>query len=239
MIEAVRKGHRFSHEPMLFGWYDDGEVRGAVSVTPPFELLLAVVPDDTIDALVAALRETELRGINGDPATAERFVAAWKPERAEVAFEMRLYRLGELASPPSPPGRGRAADAGDADLAARWLAAFEDDAGVMRTSVEAAARERIGDGRLWLWEDDAGTPVSLAARTATAAGVARIAPVYTPADQRRRGYGAAVTAACTADALARGADEVVLFTDLANPTSNSIYQAIGFRPVGDRRVVRF
>ena len=239
MIEAVRNGHRFSDEPMLFGWYDDGEVRGAVSLTPPFELLLAVVPDDTVEALAAALRDTMLRGINGDPATAERFVAAWKPERAEVAFEMRLYRLDELQSPASPPGRARAADTGDVDLAARWLAAFEDDAGVMRTNVEAAARERIGDGRLWLWEDEAVTPVSLAARTATAAGAARIAPVYTPADQRRRGYGAAVTAACTADALVRGADEVVLFTDLANPTSNSIYQAIGFRPIGDRRVVRF
>jgi predicted GNAT family acetyltransferase len=239
VIEAVRKGHRFSDEPMLFGWYDDGEVRGAVSLTPPFELLLAVVPDDTIDALVAALRDTELRGVNGDLATAERFVAAWKPDRAEVAFEMRLYRLGELQSPASPPGRARAANGGDVALAARWLAAFEDDAGVMRTNVEAAARERIDDGRLWLWENDAGTPVSLAARTATAAGVARIAPVYTPAEQRRRGYGAAVTAACTADALACDADEVVLFTDLANPTSNSIYQSIGFRPIADRRVVRF
>ena len=238
MIEAVRKGHRFADAPMLFGWYDDGEVRGAVSLTPPFELLLAVVPDDTVAALATALRGTELPGINGDPATAERFVAAWQPERAEVAFEMRLYRLGELQPPASPTGRARAAGAGDVDLAARWLAAFEDDAGVMRTNVEAAARARIDDGRLWLWED-AGTPVSLAARTATAAGVARIAPVYTPTEQRRRGYGAAVTAACTADALARGADEVVLFTDLANSTSNSIYQSIGFRPIGDRRVVRF
>ncbi len=219
---------------MLFGWYED---RGAVSFTPPFELLLAVVPDDTVDELAAALRGIELPGVNGDPETVERFVAAWRPERAEVAFEMRLYRLGELLTPVAP-GRGRVADSGDLELATRWLAAFERDAGVNSTNVEAAARERIGDGRLWLWENE-GIPVSLAARTATAAGVARIAPVYTPADQRRRGYGAAVTAACTADALARDAGEVVLFTDLANPTSNSIYQSIGFRPIGDRRVVRF
>jgi predicted GNAT family acetyltransferase len=112
----------------------------------------------------------------------------------------------------------------------------------MRASSAPTSRRRRGgepetDARGW--EDDAGAPVSLAARTATAAGVARVAPVYTPADQRRRGYGAAVTAACTADALARGASEVVLFTDLANPTANSIYQSIGFRPIGDRRVVRF
>jgi predicted GNAT family acetyltransferase len=63
--------------------------------------------------------------------------------------------------------------------------------------------------------------------------------VYTPVESRRRGYGAAVTAACTADALANGAQEVVLFTDLDNPTSNAIYQAIGFEPLSDRLVVRF
>jgi predicted GNAT family acetyltransferase len=234
VIEAVRGGHRFSGEPMLFGWHGD---RGAVSLTPPFELLLAVVPDDTVEELATALRGVELPGVNGAPETVERFVAAWQPERAELAFEMCLYRLGELQIP-SAPGRARVADAGDVAIATRWLAAFEADAGVKSTDVEAAARERIGDGRLWLWEDE-GEPVSLAARTATAAGVARIAPVYTPSEHRRRGYGAAVTAACTADALARDATEVVLFTDLANPTSNSIYRAIGFRPIADRRVIRF
>ncbi|MDP9319178.1 MAG: hypothetical protein M3O94_08950, partial [Actinomycetota bacterium] len=60
-------------------------------------------------------------------------------------------------------------------------------------------------------------------------GVTRVGPVYTPPEHRRRGYGAAVTAACTRDALDH-AEDVVLFTDLANPTSNSIYQQIGYRP---------
>ena len=100
-------------------------------------------------------------------------------------------------------------------------------------------RAGVADGRIWLWEAQDATPVSLAGRTATAIGVARVAPVYTPPEARRRGYGAAITAACTADALQRDAEHVVLFTDLANPTSNSIYQRIGFRPVADRRVVRF
>jgi hypothetical protein len=39
-----------------------------------------------------------------------------------------------------------------------------------------------------------------------------------------------VTAAATATAIAGGAEDVVLYTDLANATSNAIYQAIGYRP---------
>jgi predicted GNAT family acetyltransferase len=237
VIEAARSGHRWSDDPPLFGWYDDGEVRGAVSWTPPYELLLAVVPEDTVAALAAALRGVELPGVDGGEEVVDAFVAAWQPARSSVAFRMRLYRLGTLR-PSSAPGTARRAGDGELALVVRWLQAFEVDAGVHRTNVEPGARERIAGGRLWLWERD-GEPVALAARTAPAAGVSRIAPVYTPAEHRRRGYGAAVTAACTADALERDAEHVVLFTDLANPTSNSIYRQIGFDPVADYVVVRF
>jgi predicted GNAT family acetyltransferase len=65
------------------------------------------------------------------------------------------------------------------------------------------------------------------------AGVSRIGPVYTPTDTRGHGYGSAVTAAAAAWALEAGGDEVVLFTDLANPVANAVYQRIGFRPVSD------
>jgi len=237
IIESARGGYRWSAEPMLFGWFDDGEVRGAVLYTPPYELLLAVVPEDTIAPLVHALRDVELPGVNGRADAVERFVAARQPPRADVAFQMRLFRLGALR-PPEASGAARLARDGDLALVTHWLSAFERDAGVHATNTEAAARERIAGDRLWLWEAD-GEPVALAARTAPAAGVSRVAPVYTPAEHRRRGYGAAVTAACTADALAQGVDHVVLFTDLANPTSNSIYRQIGFEPVGDYTVVRF
>jgi GNAT superfamily N-acetyltransferase len=238
---SARAGHRWSDEPMLFGWYDDGEVRGAVSFTPPHELLLAIVPDDTVAALADGLKErgVPVPGVTGKVPTLDRFVDAWQPARSTVAFRMRLYRLATLQPPaPAPDGTARPAGTDDMELVVRWLAAFEEDAGVLRTDAEPLARDRIGDGRLWLWEHE-GEPVSMAARTAPAAGVSRIAPVYTPAEHRRRGYGAAATAACTADALERGAADVVLFTDLANPTSNSIYQQIGFRPVADYSVVRF
>ena len=90
---------------------------------------------------------------------------------------------------------------------------------------------------LWLWDDERPRRSRSRGRTPAAAGVARISCVYTPPEQRGRRYGGAITAACSADALAREAERVVLFTDLDNPAPNKVYQRIGFRPVSDHRVV--
>ena len=236
VTSAARGGRRWSDDPMLFGWHEDG---GAVLMTPPHELLLARVPEGTLADLVNAMRGFALPGVNGEAGLAERFAAAW-PEEHTVFLQLRLYGLGTLVPPdPPPPGAARVARGDELEVAARWLAAFEEETGVTRTDTHAGARERGEDGRLWLWEDADGRPVSLAARTPAAVGVARIAPVYTPPEHRRRGYGGAITAACSADALARDADHVVLFADADNPTTNAIYQQIGFRPVSDWSTLRF
>ncbi|WP_223165798.1 GNAT family N-acetyltransferase [Lentzea indica] len=99
------------------------------------------------------------------------------------------------------------------------------------------AEERAMDSRwmsaghvLWLVD---GVPVSWAGSTTPVGGVSRVGPVYTPPEHRRNGYAAAVTAAVSQWAYEAGADHVVLTADLANPTSNSVYQGIGFRAVSD------
>ncbi len=73
----------------------------------------------------------------------------------------------------------------------------------------------------------------MAGVTPLIAGQVRVAPVYTPAPLRGRGYGGAATAAVTRAALSSGVREVLLFTDLSNATSNGLYQRIGYRPVAD------
>jgi predicted GNAT family acetyltransferase len=103
----------------------------------------------------------------------------------------------------------------------------DDDAG--DAFVDTA--NRVGD-RFVLWTVD-GTPVSMAMLRAPAAGVSRIGTVFTPAGERGHGYGSAVTAAASELAHRSGTADVVLFADLANPTSNKIYQRIGFEPVVD------
>jgi predicted GNAT family acetyltransferase len=98
--------------------------------------------------------------------------------------------------------------------------------------------DRLSYGGLTLWEM-AGEPVSMAGLTRPAAGQVRVGPVYTPPSRRGRGDGGAVTAAVSQAARDAGAAEVVLFTDLANPTSNALYQRLGYEAVSDRVIFSF
>ena len=119
-----------------------------------------------------------------------------------------------------------------------WCGGFDAEEGWLGRDVGAFTDTVLAEQGGWLWCDAAGTPVSLACRRRPSGGSARIGPVYTPPEQRGRGYGSAVTAAATRSILDEGAIPV-LFTDLANPTSNKIYQQLGYRPVEDRVVVTF
>jgi len=246
VLDSVQSGLRWSDEPAFFGWHIDGDrITGAVSRTPPYGLLLAVAPNGSELPLVEALRRrgVSLPSVNSDADAAARFAEAWVAGTsltATVRMRNRLYSLGSLVLPSlEPPGEPRPAEPTDLDLIMRWWDAFvaEAHAGPVVITREMFDR-RIANGLLWLWNVDE-TPVSLAGRNQTVAGVARVGPVYTPPEHRRHGYGAAATVACTQDALDRGAEQVVLFTDLANPTSNAIYQQIGYRPVSDRVIIEF
>lgn len=242
VIDALRSGHRFNDQPLLFGWLEeDGEVRGALSHNPPYDVLLLVVPDAA--ELAGALRAAgiDVPGVNGDVETVERFCAAWTEgtgQRARTWMQMRQFALGELVPPdPPPPGRARPATPADVELATAWFDAFSEELGLPERMQEAWTRASIDNEMLWLWED--AEPVALAMRTPAAGGVARVTCVYTPPEHRGRRYGGAVTAAASADALAREAERVVLFTDADNPAPNAVYQRIGYRPLSDHRVVRF
>ena len=92
---------------------------------------------------------------------------------------------------------------------------------------------RFGDRHFTFWETPEGAPVSMAASTSVVGGMVRVDPVYTPAHLRGRGYAGAVTVEASRAALTAGATDVVLFTDPDNPTSNALYQRIGYVHVAD------
>jgi GNAT superfamily N-acetyltransferase len=247
--ETVRRGGpaAFGDDPPLFGWYPagDGPVTAACLHTPPHPVALTPMPDAVAAALAGVLagRGQPVAGVDGRPGPAHAFAAEWQRQTgqpARLGRRERLYRLGELAPPdPAPPGWARAAARADLELLLAWLAAFQleadSDGGPVRPH---GVDDRISYGGFTLWEAGDG-PVSLAGRTRAVAGQARVGPVYTPPEHRGRGYGGAVTVAVSQQALAAGVSEVLLYTDLANPTSNALYQRLGYQPVADSVQLRF
>lgn len=246
VLETVRAGQRFSDLDPLFGWFEaGGTVTGAILMTPPYGVLLAELPPGSEAELVAGLRQRKagVPDVMGTVETASRFAACWTAGTelgVELAVRQRLYTLDALRPPASPDGLARRAVPADLDLVMDWSVRFHHEAEASSATPQREIyQRRIDLGLLWLWQDGNGRAASMAGRNVTVAGVSRIGPVYTPPASRRHGYAAAVTAACSQDALDGGARQVVLFTDQANPTSNGIYQQIGFRALDDRLILRF
>jgi predicted GNAT family acetyltransferase len=240
----------FSEDPPTFATVVDGSGRiVAASIrTPPNNQVLSEVDDlAAVDLLVEDLAATQLPGVLGPPRAAARFAARWTELTGRPAWidvRERIHRLDRVVPPARPaPGSWRHAAGSDAGLIADWVVAFADEAlpGQPPIGDPHAIAERWTAGiyrRMYLWEDG-GRVTSMAGAGGETPNGIRIGPVYTPPADRGRGYATSLTAAASQDQLDRGRPFVFLFTDLANPTSNAIYRAIGYEPVCDVDMYRF
>jgi len=240
----------FAEDPPRFASVTDdaGRIAGATLRTPPHNQVLSWIDDlGAVDALVEALRDEPLPGVLGPTEAAARFAAGWtdatgQPSRVEVAE--RIFRLSRVIPPDRPAaGTWRLAEPRDRDLIARWVVDFAEeavpDAAPILDPAAAADRWIARAGRVaYLWEEGGEVVSWVGAGGETPHGI-RIGPVYTPPHLRGRGYASSLTAAASADQLERGRRFCFLFTDLANPTSNKIYRAIGYEPVCDVDQYRF
>lgn len=237
---------RESRAEDCYGWWTDeaGHVRAAfVAQVPHAVTLSADVPIQAAAELPQAWQDSgraRPSGVFGRVETAERIAADWAEltggiHRARPNHAMRLFSFEEPTPPnPAPRGTARLATLDELKMATRWDAGFIEDCGIVD---DGADREPfvcagIEERRLLLWIVD-GVPVAQAVHTPVIAGTARITGVYTPSEHRRNGYAAGVTWAITHEAMAKGAERVLLHTDLSNPTSNAVYQRLGYRPVYD------
>jgi GNAT superfamily N-acetyltransferase len=228
---------------------DGTRIVGAAMRTAPFApfppYLLPMGEDAAVQlARAVHARGETVQGANGALPAVRVFAeeaARLTGGTAEVGLHLRLFELGELVEPRDVPGQLRQVRADEVDLAHHWLELFmadaDEQAGRPRGSSphEAPSREdlarRLASGSHWFWVDD-GMPVHLTAASAPEFGVSGIGPVFTPTEHRGRGYASAAVAEVSRRLLDRGA-RVCLFTDQANPTSNRIYQRLGYRPVTD------
>jgi len=215
---------------------DAAQVVGAAVWTLPHKLLVTPMPLDAARALgeAAGRLDVAVHGVIGPAAVAPVVAEAAAPGAALSTYMgERLLVLGDYVAPRPVPGTPRAVTSADLDEAERWLDAFTAEAGVLVVNNRAAVEHSLG--RLWFWELN-GVPVSMAGHAPVvetpSAVVARVGPVYTPPAYRRRGHAGAVTATVVEHLLPQ-VDRVMLYTDAANPTSNAIYERLGFRHVAD------
>jgi predicted GNAT family acetyltransferase len=229
-------------DPYLAAIRRNDDVVAAALMTPPFNVVLSITEDpDAIAAIGRDLGRNRLPvpGVTAPVEIARRFAELWAERHGVAAthdMAERVYRLERVTPPTGVAGTVRIATPVDRDLLFDWVRAFLVEAlereGESEAEVLVDSALRTGSRTFYLWEDG-GRPVSLAAATGPTPNGIRIGPVYTPPEVRRRGYASAVTAAASQAQLDAGRKFVFLFTDLKNPTSNKIYQAIGYEPVID------
>lgn len=220
----------------------DDEVVAAALMTPPFNLVASWTDDrEAIPALAADLDRSRVHvpGITAPVDIARAFSERWAERHgltAQRTLAERIYRVEQVSAPHGVPGTTRIAGRADRDLLVDWVREFlrealhRTDDGETTALVDGALR--TGSRIFYLWEVD-GRPVSVAGVTGPTPNGIRVGPVYTPPGDRGHGFASAVTAAASQAQLDQGRRFVFLFADLANATSNRIYQAIGYEPVID------
>ena len=247
IADRVRNGRSYGEEPPVYATVDaERELVAAAIRTPPFPLIVYCDDArlDALDPLVDHLliADPQLPGVNGEASIAAAFAERWAEQsdgRAELDMQMRVYALHQVERPVGVPGRMRPARDEDVDLIAKWMLAFHEEAvpGDPPTDPSGTVRRFMESGTMAVWDHDG--PVSMAGSSRGSVNGATVSAVYTPPEQRGNGYASACVAALCELLLASGKKLCTLYADLSNPTSNKIYQRIGFQLVSEAAVYRF
>jgi predicted GNAT family acetyltransferase len=219
---------------------EDGRPLAAALRTPPYNLILGQPESETALAeLVDAIAGQDLPGAVGATPEVSAFADLWAARAgvtSTLGMRQGVYELDEIESLPEVRGEPRVATTADRELVLRWWIAFGDEVmhdgapGRDRAEVSVDHKLSAAETGILLWEDE-GETVSFAGWGGRTPNGIRVGPVYTPPELRGRGYATAVTAELSRRQLEAGRRFCFLYTDLANPTSNAIYERIGYRRV--------
>lgn len=242
LCRDIQNGRYSDRAPLLVRVNDESQLVTTALQTPPYDLLLSRCGDDEVwRALPRALvaRGVSIPGVLGPSREAERFARAWA-EQTGVTFTLRrgsrVFEVMRVRWPEPVSGEMIMALDAHRPLVQDWTEAFREEAVpndmIPLDRMLAGADKRIDDGDCFLWiaRDE---PVSMACLVGRTPHGRRLSYVYTPPHRRRTGFAGALVANLTQRVLDDGCDFCFLFTDLSNPTSNRLYENIGYERVAD------
>jgi uncharacterized protein len=228
----------------LFAVREADQIVGAGWMTPPHPLGLTDLPAASIALIVehASSLEDPVSAVVAPKATAIAFEHAWLEARGcSVASRIaqRIFQLTSVVEPPKVEGSFRRATEADRSILEAWHHAFLVDCGLGDgTGASKACELGLQTGSRYVWQVGEEIVAMVGFGGETPSGI-RISWVYTPPAKRRHGYATALVAAMSQKLLDEGRKFCFLYTDLANPTSNGIYQKIGYQPVCDSMHITF
>jgi GNAT superfamily N-acetyltransferase len=237
VVLTLLHARRARPEPGRYWVACRGDDVTGVIVQSPLHFHATITPMDaqTVAVVIDAMADAGVRlpGVGGEAGSAARFAGQWTERHRSAARPrqgQRLYEASSVDTRQGISGRLRLAADGDRPQVVTWLRAFHAETGTPAEDVDRVVEVRVAAGQWWLWDD--GAPVSMAALTEPTLGVVRVQAVYTPPEQRNRGYAGACVAHLAATTLEAG-HRSILYTDLGNATSNTIYRRIGYRAVAE------
>jgi len=240
---CIRLKQYVTSPPYLSTVEDENGLVCAACMTPPFHIVLYSQRTDDEKALlmlIQNLREHKwsVPGINAPALLADKFAKLWGKETGQtchLATPKRLFQINKIIPPLPAPGKLCEATENDLELVTSWITAGYEETmpGGIHGDIRQTVTRAITNRDYYLWKLEDGSSVSLACKTRPVINTISIGPVYTPPEQRGKGYASNCVAALSQLLLESGWKYCNLFTDLANPTANSIYQKIGYYPLCD------
>lgn len=214
-------------------------------ISPPYPLLLFEVNNEpnnqAIEILIqyAIIEDLVIPGIVAEKELTKRFIQHYTNyhfTKVHLGTNLRIYSLREVLHQPVTTGQIRLATIEDQYFIPYWLDAFSIECQIPEYKTDynvllSKTKTQIEQERLFIYEDP--YPVSQVSATRETLNGIVLSNVYTPPYYRGKGYATAMMADACQYLLQKGYHYCVLFTDLSNPTSNSIYQKVGFEPVCD------
>jgi len=229
-------------DPLMAVVSDESSKNLAMAImTPPFPMIIQSEPLhlEALETLADALLKNGwyLPGVNGVSEVSDSFAQIWERKTGQkvgLLMSLRAYELRKVAELEYPSGEMRIAEEKDALIVAEMHNAMRQElvAQPGNAATVESALKTIRQQRTFFWVVD-GEVVSITNAVRPQIKGICISGVYTPPECRRRGYARALVAEVSKEMLSRGFELTNLFTDLANPTSNKIYQEVGYKAVCD------
>jgi len=249
LADAMNRQMRDFNAPLYFALIENDNVIGAALRTDEQRpLAITRMNVEAVEQLCSTLKfkDIALAGVVGEEVSSKNFSKCYCFSigvTSTLGMYQGVYETDKIKIPKNKVLKMHLARKDNLEVTAKFMAGFINDCFPSDKNVaeksKKMARRHIKNQSSYLLVNEQNDFVSMAANNRETRNTACISWVYTPPQFRMQGYGAMITALVSQKMLDSGKKRCNLFTDLKNPTSNSIYKKIGYKMIGKSKQFEF